>query len=264
MAERVRAGQAEDPYIQAMLQYLRDGELPEDAQLARRLRRDRPNHVVRDGYLYFKSQDRGRDAVEVIVVPSALCHVALGYAHDRVGHPGLDETLAYLRKRCHWARMKDAARRYVASCEVCARVKADTQAARARQRPRKPRGAWETIAVDLMGPYPRTRRGNTTLLVVTDLFTRWVEAFPLAEATSENIIRKLEEEVFHRFGYPCFILSDNDKRFIGVEMQEAAARWGAEMWTTPIYKPRGNPTERRNQEVKKGLRIALLHLSHTK
>jgi len=36
------------------------------------------------------------------------------------------------------------------------------------------------------------------------------------------------------------------------------------MWTTPIYHPRGNPTERRNQEIKKGLRISLLDRAHNK
>ncbi|KAK9694061.1 hypothetical protein QE152_g33799 [Popillia japonica] len=28
-------------------------------------------------------------------------------------------------------------------------------------------------------------------------------------------------------------------------------------WTTPVYHPRANPVERRNQEIKKGLRIHL-------
>ncbi|KAG8227733.1 hypothetical protein J437_LFUL008571 [Ladona fulva] len=46
-------------------------------------------------------------------------------------------------------------------------------------RPHKPTNPWETIAVDLMGPYPRSPRGKTNLLVVTDMFPRWTEAFLL-------------------------------------------------------------------------------------
>jgi hypothetical protein len=33
--------------------------------------------------------------------------------------------------------------------------------------------------MDLLGPLPESRRGNKYLLVVSDYFTRWVEAYPL-------------------------------------------------------------------------------------
>ena len=38
-----------------------------------------------------------------------------------------------------------------------------------------------------MGPLPLTSRGNQYILVVTDLFTKWVEAFPLADTTATTL-----------------------------------------------------------------------------
>jgi len=40
-------------------------------------------------------------------------------------------------------------------------------------------------------------------------------------------------------------------------------RWGATGWSTPVYHPRANPVERRNQELKKGLRAQLVTGKHT-
>ena len=38
---------------------------------------------------------------------------------------------------------------------------------------------FEKISWDIMGPLPPTPREHQYILVVTDLFTKWVEAFPL-------------------------------------------------------------------------------------
>lgn len=39
-------------------------------------------------------------------------------------------------------------------------------------------------------------------------------------------------------------------------------RGGTQSWTTPIYHPRANPDERRNQDLKKGLRAQLVDGPH--
>ena len=113
-----------------------------------------------------------------------------------------------------------------------------------------------------MGPHPCTGNGKENLLVVTDLFSRWVEAFPLGSATAGKIVETLENNVFNRCGYPRSILSDNGPQFRSQQWDQAGMKWDTELWTTPIYHPRVNPTERRNQEVKSGLRLCLQDTSH--
>ena len=106
----------------------------------------------------------------------------------------------------------------------------------------------------LMGPYPRTSRGKRFVLVVTDLFSRWVEAFPLGTSTTNTITKVLEDEVFSRWGYSSEIISDNGPQFGSEHWQVACEKWQTTPWTTRIYHPQANVTERRNQEIKKGLR----------
>ncbi|XP_071055161.1 uncharacterized protein [Onthophagus taurus] len=67
----------------------------------------------------------------------------------------------------------------------------------------------------------------------------------------------MDVEVFPRFGYPRAILSDNGPQFISIEWDGALRRWGCLQWTTPIYHPQVNPTERRIQDLKKCLRLQL-------
>lgn len=77
------------------------------------------------------------------------------------------------------------------------------------QNPRVTRRAWETVAVDLMGTYPRTCNGNRFILVAIDLFTRWVEAFPLRSYEAPRLNRLLQEEVLSCYGYSNHLLSNN-------------------------------------------------------
>ncbi|KAK9686725.1 hypothetical protein QE152_g36964 [Popillia japonica] len=53
------------------------------------------------------------------------------------------------------------------------------------------------------------------------------------------------------------ILTDNGLQFTSVTWDAALRRLQCLHWTTPIYHPQANPVERRNQELKKGLRLQL-------
>ncbi|XP_063222375.1 uncharacterized protein LOC134530951 isoform X1 [Bacillus rossius redtenbacheri] len=145
-------------------------------------------------------------------------------------------------------------REHVRQCHMCAATKASATQ-HPTGTPRHPTTPWNQLALDLMGPYPRSTTGKCFLLVVTDLFSRWVEAFPLAKADSSSILKKLQDEVFPRWGYPKSILTDNGVQFTSKLWANTCAKWEIETWATPVYHPQANPTERRNQELKKGLRL---------
>lgn len=169
----------------------------------------------------------------------------------------MDKTLRAARERYFWQKMRQDIRQHVQACQLCARAKASKPLAHPKPKPRLQSHPWDSVAIDLMGGYPRTPRGKKHILVVTDLFSRWVEAFAIPNAEIKSIAPVLEQQVFMRFGYPRTLLTDNTPQFSGQQWKKKGEEWGVKAHTTPAYHPQANPTERRNQEIKKGLRLTL-------
>uniref|UniRef100_A0ABD2VYJ7 RNA-directed DNA polymerase n=1 Tax=Trichogramma kaykai TaxID=54128 RepID=A0ABD2VYJ7_9HYME len=198
-----------------------------------------------------------------ILVPRDSVPELIRRHHDDIamGHPGADETLRKIRRHYLWRGMFVDVRKYVHKCEVCQRIKKAVRIP-TPQSSHTPKEPWEIVALDLMGPYPITEEGHKHILVVTDLFSRWVEAFPVRATDAATLAQIIEENVFARWGFPRAVLTDNGPQFAGKKWASICATWQALQWTTAIYHPRANPTERRNQEVKTALRIQLRNQPH--
>jgi hypothetical protein len=88
------------------------------------------------------------------------------------------------------------------------------------------------------------------ILTVTDHFTRWVEAFPLREATAANIARCVVDFVC-RFGMPLELHSDQGKNVDGHLIREVCELLGVRKTHTTAYHPSSNAiTERENGVIK--------------
>ena len=62
----------------------------------------------------------------------------------------------------------------------------------------------QILGIDL----PTTDRGNSHVVVVQDLFTKWHFAFAIPDQKSERIARLLTDEIIPVFGVPEALLSD--------------------------------------------------------
>jgi len=80
--------------------------------------------------------------------------------------------------------MREAVRNFVRAC-VCARAKPLNRNLEDRICTRLLRQLWEVQGIDLMGPYPRTQQSETTILVITDCYSRWID---LGKATTKSIV----------------------------------------------------------------------------
>ena len=88
------------------------------------------------------------------------------------------------------------------------------------------------------------------ILTVTDQFTRWVEAFPIREATAPEIARRVLYFVC-RNGMPLELHSDQGRNVDGEVMREVCGILGIWKTHTTAYRPQGNAiTERENAVIK--------------
>ncbi|KAJ6853186.1 uncharacterized protein M6B38_251595 [Iris pallida] len=73
---------------------------------------------------------------------------------------------------------------------------------------------FEAWGIDIIGPItPPSSRGHRFILAITDYFSKWAEAVPLAEVKTSNVISFLKHHVIFRFGLPRRIIHDNGPQF---------------------------------------------------
>ena len=72
---------------------------------------------------------------------------------------------------------------------------------------------FERIAMDIVGPLPRSKRGNQYILVVCDYATRYPEAMAIHKIDVGVVAEKLIQ-MFSRVGIPREILSDQGTNFM--------------------------------------------------
>ncbi|CAF5216319.1 unnamed protein product, partial [Rotaria magnacalcarata] len=109
---------------------------------------------------------------------------------------------------------------------------------------------WNTVGIDLAGPLPKTRRGNSFILVVIDYFTKWIELFPLANTKAKTIAQVFVDEVLCRFGFPVRVISDNGVQFLSNIFTNVCLALDIKHQRTPLYHPQSNLCERVNRTIK--------------
>ena len=66
---------------------------------------------------------------------------------------------------------------------------------------------FKKLSWDIMGPLPLSSTGNHYIVVITDLFSKWVEAFPVKSTDTETLATLLVNKVICRFGVPHYLHS---------------------------------------------------------
>ena len=129
-----------------------------------------------------------------------------------VGHEGAYKTYHRLKPNYYWKGMNKDIHLFIKCCPKCQMYKPQKQNNNAENIPTKPGLPFTRVGLDLIGPLPKTRRGNRYIIVLVDYFTKLVEAEPLKQTSSDEVIRFLKN-VFARHGVPELLITDNGPQF---------------------------------------------------
>ena len=93
------------------------------------------------------------------------------------------------------------------------------------------------IAMDIVGPFPISKSSSKYILVVSDYFTRWVEAFDILSQDAVTVANQIVDSVFCRWGVPSQLHSDMGAQFESQTIQEISKILGINKAHTTSYHP---------------------------
>lgn len=169
-----------------------------------------PEAEWRDGLIFEKGK---------VWVPSAsnLHHELIKHFHDSRygGHSGVYRTWARMSNSFTWSGMKKDVRDYVGQCDVCQRVKSDSQRPSGLLQPLLvPKRIWEDLTMDFIEGLPMSNDYNG-ILVVVDRLSKYAHFIPLVHPyTSKSVARLFVEYIIKLHGPPRSIISDRYRIFI--------------------------------------------------
>jgi len=172
-----------------------------------------------------------------------------------VDHEGAYKKYHRLKPNYYWKGMNKDIHLFIKCCPKCQMYKPQKQNNNAENIPTKPGLLFVKVGLDLIGPLPKTRKGNRYIIVLVDYFTKWVEAEPLKQTSSDKVIRFLKN-VFARHGVPELLIADNGPQFYSEKTKAFLDLHDVYVHYTAIYHPASNgEVENRNKEIVKYLKL---------
>lgn len=192
-----------------------------------------------------------------ICVPTERSQEIISRYHDAVkaAHGGIGKTLNRIREMYYWPKMASDIENYVKGCSVCKQTKPTNMNQNAMMGNfRDPKSPFRMMALDFVGPLPMTKLGNRFMLVVVDLFSKYVFVKPLKHQSANHTINYLKDEIFLKFGVPEILISDNGPQLRSETFREFLKENKIKHWLTAVYHPQSNPTEAVNKTLVTAIR----------
>lgn len=175
--------------------------------------------------------------------------------HEQLCHVGWYKCLSKMKQLYFWIGMACTVERIVKSCEICKATKIRVSKNKVPMGLEKPaKYPFQILAIDHFCLLVKSRKGNQWLLVVVDVFSKFILLKPTRDGKAPSVVKFLEEEVFFKYGVPEILISDNAKAFMGKIMVELLNKYQVRHWSNAYYHSQSNTAERYIQTVTTALR----------
>ena len=234
--------QMQDPAISQIIQAIQTKTLdtikynPNMSSELKAFLRIRKQFKLKHGVLYRKTQVHDKARLQLVLPPSYRSKAMVG-CHDLVGHLGQDRVLELLRDRFFWPGMHMDVASYINSCPRCIRRK--TQPDTAPLHNIEATQPLELVHLDYLQIEPS--KGNIeNVLIVTDHFTRYAQAYPSKTQTALATAKLLWNNFIIHYGFPNKIISDQGRNFESELLANLCEVAGVQKLRTTPYHPQTN------------------------
>ena len=221
---------------------------------------------VVDGILYRRWEDaEGYKAKNLLLAPKSIWNEILQHLHNSstAGHLGIKKTVARVRERFYWLNSRKFVANYCKRCDEYSSHKGPQKKWKAPLKLYQVGSPMERVAVDVLGPLPKTNDGNQYIVIAQDYFTKWPEAFPVPDQKATTVADVLVNQFFTRFGIPQELHSDQGRNFESEVFQDVCKLLGIHKTRTTPYHPQSDGmVERFNRTLGNGLSM-FVNQNHT-
>ena len=174
-----------------------------------------------------------------IILPEKLHGLVFIELHEKMGHLGLERVLDLARRRFFWPHMAADIDHYIHNKCRCVIQKKSNRQERAPMVPIHATYPLEIVSIDYTKVDP-CKGGFKYILVVTDHFTRFAQAYPTRSNKGRPAADKIFNNFILQFGYPTRLHHDQGREFTNELFQHLHELTGIRKSRTTPYHPEGN------------------------
>ena len=181
----------------------------------------------------------GNDEHHQLLLPQCLCPQILQSLHDDNGHQGLWRVLDLLCSHIYWLSMFADANQWLAHYEWCHISKGDYTQPKTQQGSLTAQQPLELLCINFTKA-DMAKGGKENILVLTDAFSKFSQAFITNNQKSLTVAKVLVERRFTVFRIPARIHSDQGLSFDNEIISHLCKMYAICQSTMMLYNPWGN------------------------
>ena len=254
----VSAAQQNDEHLSVVLDWIRKGHRPQAKEM--KTMSSEVRHYwsmfgeisLHHDCLYRKHEDHLMTERYQLLVPSALQADVMESLHQSAhggGHLGIERTAQKISERFYWPRWRSDVDQFCTECAMCDQRKQPPKRPKAPLVPSSELEPMERIEIDVLGGLPTTNSGNRYILVACDMYTKYMQAWPMRTQTAQETALTLYNNWLTVHGVPQRIHSDQGGNFESLLFKELIQLMGCAKSRTTAYHPEGNGGVERNNRT---------------
>jgi hypothetical protein len=229
------------------------------SKLKKELTKNRDSFIVKDQHVWKKlvtkhgkENDMQPEEQLVKFIPFKRRADLVEDFHLGFGHQGKTTVGHLMKTRFWWPKMMNDISNWLGHCPECQlHSRKELNIHHAPMKPLDIPPPFSRWHLDFIGTLPETSNGNRWIIMAVDYNTNWPIARALPNATADQIVKFIYEEIVMRFSCPAEIVTDRGANFMSKIVNQYIKKIKSNHVLTSAFHPRTNSKcERLNQTFK--------------
>jgi len=198
------------------------------------------DYQLHHGILYKKVTLDDNETRLLWVVPESMRKSIVVRFHDLAGHFAVDRTVRKIKEKYYFPRMRRYVKMHIKCCPECILIKTPRGRQQGELHPITPgKRPFEVVNIDHIGPFVKSTKGNSHIMVLIDNLTKYVKLFPVKSCDTAGVVTNLQTFVLS-FGAPKRIISDRGTAFTSKAFEAFCAQYGIRHTLNSVRHPQSN------------------------